>query len=164
MKKIIKILTEKQKQTERRNNLYKRRIHILKRFLKLQNSTSFNQYNSYEYRTIKYLREKLREIYGSLDELIFILAYLRNNHPIKYSHTHNTFHYEETIKQLAKDRSLKMMTFLSLRSCENFHFLDEVITRFNYEPEIYRVIKNVITNYEWDWPDVRIKFVKPNFN
>ena len=55
-------------------------------------------------------------------------------------------------------------SIINSKTCENFHFLDEVITRFNYEPEIYRVIKNVITNYEWDWPDVRIKFVKPNFN
>ena len=153
MKKIIKILTEKQKQTERRNNLYKRRIHILKRFLKLQNSTSFNQYNSYEYRTIKYLREKLREIYGSLDELIFILAYLRNNHPIKYSHTHNTFHYEETIKQLEKDRSLKMKTLIALGSCQNFIFLDEVITRFCYQPEIYRIIEKIVVVDGWDFSD-----------
>ena len=38
-----------------------------KNFLILQNLTAYNQYSSYEYRTIKYLKEKLREINGSLD-------------------------------------------------------------------------------------------------
>ena len=100
MKEIIKILTEEQKQIQRRKNCYETRIHILKRFLKLQYSTSYDQY-SYEYRTIKYLKEKLRKHYGTLNELIFIImAYLRNNHPLKYSSIHTSFHYEETIKQL----------------------------------------------------------------
>ena len=81
--------------------------------------------------------------------------YLRNNHPFNQSYSHNEDHYWKTIQKLKSNKSLRIKTFLALESCENFYFLDEVITRFNYQNEIYIIIKNIISeDGGWDSTDI----------